>query len=301
MKYLLLFLSLSSCFADNSSLFNQAYQAGKQNQFTLNLNQNSNINSYGQANHFESTVANNANTGNVNAQSMYNNTYGDNANPNYLYNTGIKDIAACQTKSDPRCTTLNKYGDKDTQTQLQAYNQGISTKYYISVKPDQSDSSCSTVTRKVPINQSTVSCIASSHTQTACNSMISISLDYHDCDSSKGQCNNYQNNPDCKMVRPFIQGACHYDCDSSWHGGDSRYCPWWQGAYNHDNNWVSGTCTIGQTYFASAVGQNVVCGTNIGGGSPNWHVWFNGCTPPQLASYACKVVNYNDGCSGLKK
>ena len=172
MKYLILLLSINACFADNSDFFNQAYQTGKQNNFNLNLNQNSTFDSYGQVNHFESSVANNANAGNANAQNMYNNTYADNANPNYLYNEGTKDIADCQTKSDPRCTTLNKYGDKDTQAQLQAYGTGISTKYYLTVRPDPADSSCSFVTHKVAINSQSHQCISSAHTQTACDTSL---------------------------------------------------------------------------------------------------------------------------------
>jgi hypothetical protein len=290
-------------YADNNDLFNQAYQNGRQNNFNMNLNSGSNINSYSSVNHFESTVANNANAGTANSRDMYDHVYGGDgvkSDPNYLYNQGAQEISSCQSKTDPRCTTLNKYGDKDTQTQLQAYSQGVSQKYSIKVMPDPTDSSCSKIIRKVPINSTTATCIASTHNQTKCNSIININLNYYDCDSSKGQCGNYSGNPDCTMVRPFIQGTCHYDCDSSWHGGDSRYCPWWQGAYNHDNNWVSGTCTIGQTYYASAVGQTVVCGANIGAGSPNWHVWFNDCTAPQLATYACKIYNYSDGCASFK-
>ena len=301
MKRLPILLLIFTCNADNTNLFDQAYKVGQQNQFDLKLNQNSNINSYSQANKFESGVANNANAGNANAQSMFNNIYGDKATPNYLYNEGIKEIAICQTKSDPRCAILNKYGDKDTQTQMQAYNQGISAKYYLSIKPDPTNSACSNITRKVPINQTSVTCIAATHTQNMCNATILTSLDYHDCDPSKGECDSYQHSPDCKIVRPFIPSSCHYDCDSSFRGTSSAYCPYWKNAYGHDANWVSGTCNIGDTYYCSGVSKTVTCGNTTGDKSPNWHVDFSGCTPSQLATYGCKIYKYSDGCSGFKK
>ena len=295
MKYLLLLLSISACFADNTDLFNQTYQFGKQNQFNLNLNTNSTINSYGKANYFESNVANNANTGNANSQSMYNNTYGENANPNYLYNEGTKDIAACQSKDDPRCSTLNKYGDKDTQAQFQAYSQGISAKYYISVKPDPADSSCSTITRKVPINQSLASCIASSHTQTTCNSTIAISLDSHDCDPSTGGCNLYQNNPMCQLTRPYITAKCTGYSYQFNYGGCSV---------------GTSSCNVPSTFNTPGCdgshGRTYTCGGCSSGGDAGDHngCWNQKCsnwTPGQLASYACKVYRYGDGCSGFKK
>lgn len=117
----------------------------------------------------------------------------------------------------------------------------------------------------------------------------------YDCDPTTGGCNQYISNPSCALTRPFIQATCHYDCDSSYHGGDANYCPWWQGAFNHDNNWVSGTCNTGQIYYAKAVRQTVTCGKNIGNPSPGWHVSFNNCTNTQLAQYTC-TTTHQDSC-----
>jgi hypothetical protein len=289
MKYLLLFLNVSTCLADNTDSFNKAYQWGKQNQFNLNLNQDSTINSYGRVNSFESTVANNANSGNAKAQNMYNNTYGNKANPNYLYNEGVQEIAACQDKSDPRCTTLNKYGDKDTQTQLQAYNHGISEKYYISVKPDPAASSCATITRKVPINKTIVSCIASAHTQTNCNASIGIWLSTYECDPNNGSCNVYQNS-DCKLVRPYVPAVCKTWSYTFWYGCKTT---------------GSLTCAAGSTFstpgWCGGGSETRLCnGTDYGegrGGHPTCVLY----TQAQLAAYRCKSFNYGDGCAGFKQ
>ncbi len=157
------------CYADNIELFNQAIQLGKQNQFQLNLNQNSNITSYGQNNKFESTVATNTNVGTAGANDMYNSTVRD---PNYLYNSGTRAIKDCETKDDPRCTTLNKYGDKDTQRQLQAYTQGFSDKYWISTTPDPADATCSYIHKKAPINNTMHNCITGVKQQNQCSNTI---------------------------------------------------------------------------------------------------------------------------------
>ncbi len=157
------------CYADNTQLFNQAIQLGKQNQFQLNLNQNSNITSYGQNNKFESTVAINTNAGTTGANNMYNSAVRD---PNYLYNSGTRTIKDCETKDDPRCTTLNKYGDKDTQRQLQAYTQGFSSRYWISTTPDPIDATCSYIHRKAPINNTMHNCTAGVKQQNQCSNTI---------------------------------------------------------------------------------------------------------------------------------
>jgi hypothetical protein len=166
---------MSLAYADNTELFNQAMSIGNQNQFNLNLNQSSSIDSYGKSNKFIDDVANNANAGNANAKNMYNGASND---PNYLYNNGTQAIRDCSTQTDPRCTTLNKYGDKDTQTQIQAYTQGLSTRYLISVTPDPSDQACSIVKRKSPVNQSTATCIAGSNQQSQCNNIITPYTEY---------------------------------------------------------------------------------------------------------------------------
>lgn len=295
MKGLILLFVIGSCFADNNSLYNDAYQAGKNNQFNLNLNSNSTIDSYGQTHDFESNVANHANTGNANAASLHSNVYGENANPNYLYNEGTKEIAACQGKTDPRCTTLNKYGDKDTQTGLQSYNHGVSTKYYISVKPDPINSSCSIVTRKVPINQSNVSCVSSNNSQITCNATISISLKSNECNEQKGECNIYKNNPDCKQTKPFIQGECKEYSYNAYYGSClvNTY-----------------TCKAGELTrtpgCGGTSGRGYICGTcpEGGTGSDADGCWNQKCInqiESQQAVYSCKAVNYIDGCSEFKK
>ena len=166
--YFLLLLNMI-CYADNTQLFNQAIQLGKQNQFQLNLNQNSNITSYGQNNKFESSIAINTNVGTAGASDMYNSQVKD---PNYLYNSGTRAIKDCETKNDPRCTTLNKYGDKDTQRQIQAYTQGFSSKYWISTTPDPADSTCSYIHRKAPINNTIHTCIAGIKQQNQCSNTL---------------------------------------------------------------------------------------------------------------------------------
>lgn len=173
-----LFLSFTCCFADNTAIYNKAYKLGEQHQFNLNLNANSTINSYAIDHKFESTVANNANKGNAPAKNMYDNTYGDNADPNYLYKEGVNEIANCQKAGDPRCTTLNRYGDKDTQTQIQAYTQGVSTKYQITVTPDPSDSQCMISKRKVPINQTIATCVSSLKENAQCQNTINPYQEY---------------------------------------------------------------------------------------------------------------------------
>lgn len=286
MKKLAILLLTTAVYADNTAAFNNAYQIGKQNQFNLNLNSSSTFNSFGQANKFESNIINDANTGNASAQSMYNGAAND---PNYLYNQGKADIANCQSKNDPRCTSLNKYGDKDTQTQFQAYNQGISGKYSIITKPDPADSNCTQVTRKVPIGEATKTCVASAHQQSQCHSTISISLGYHDCDPSKNGCTTWQSNPDCKLVKPYIPSACVTWSYSVWYGctsvstvtcanGGSLNSPGWCGS-------GSETRLCDGTDYGNGRGTNPVCINR---------------TQAQLATYACKQVSYSDGCKGFK-
>lgn len=298
MKLIWLLLGLTVCsYADNNDLFNQAYQLGKQNNFNLNLNGNSSINSYAASNNLNSTIVDNANAGTANSQDMYNNTYSDNADPNYLYKQGTAEIQSCQTKSDPRCTTLNKYGDKDTLTQIQAYSQGLSDKYYISTKPDLSDSSCTFVTRKVPINQSNVMCIASAHSQNTCNSNISINVNYYDCDPTNGACNTYTNNKNCTLVRPYVAPVCTSYQAISNHGNCA------QGFHVIDCVVPSSFRTPGCQDSGGRVYQ---CGGCSTGGDPGDHnaCWNQICTnwtQPTLATYQCKSTAYSDGCSGFKK
>ncbi len=154
---------------DNTQLFNNAMNIGSQHQPSLNLEQNSTISSYGHQHKFDPKVANNANVGNSNAKSIYSSEFN---NPNYLYNNGVQEIKNCEHESDPRCTTINKYGDKGTQTEIQSYAHGIATRYYLAVAPDPEDKSCSIIKRKAPINQNTETCSASTKQYNECNNTI---------------------------------------------------------------------------------------------------------------------------------
>lgn len=169
---LLLFYRMHKAYADNQALFNSAMQVGSQNQFNMNLNPNSTIDSYGQQNKLDPSVAANANAGNAPAKEMYSHISGKNLDNNYLYNAGTAAIQDCLKEHDPRCSTLNKYGDKDTQTQYQAYAQGISSKYQMKVMPDPNNSVCSLVTRKEAINSRTEMCIAGMHAQNMCSTTL---------------------------------------------------------------------------------------------------------------------------------
>ncbi len=273
-------------FADNQQYFNDAYQLGKQNQVDLNLNQNSNYTTYAKAHDIESTLYNGANTGASGSEDMYKNADKDNS---YLYNQGKQEIANCKSKDDHRCTTLNKYGDNETQTQIQAYSQGVSAKYYISVKPDPADSSCSKVTRKLPINQSTATCVSSAHSQNSCTSTINIGLANFECNPNGGGCNAYQSNPDCKLVKPYVPGECKTWSYTVWYGCTSVSTV---SCANGGNLTSPGWCGSGaETHLCN--------GTDYGGGrgsNPN-------CiehSAEQLASYRCKQVSYSDGCKGFK-
>ena len=293
---LLMTLGMALCFADNMDLFNQAKQVGVQNQFQLNLNSGSTIDSYGQTNKFESGVANGAHNGNANAQERYNNTYGSGstqANPNYLSNEGTKEITNCQSKSDPRCTTLNKYGDKDTQAKLQSYAQGFSQEYYISVKPDPTNSSCSTVTRQVQESQVS-SCITSAKIQYSCNSNLSINLNYHECDPTNGSCAAYSGNSSCTLTRPYIAPAC-----TSYQAyANIGTCVVYAISCNAPSTFRTPGCR-------DSGGRQYQCGTCSTGGDVGDHngCWGQTCTnwtQLQLAQYACRVSSYSDGCTGFK-
>lgn len=295
MKKLLVLLAVTNCFADNAGIYNDAVQAGKNKQFNLQLNGNSTIDSYGQIHKFESNVATQANSGNANAQSMHSNIYGENSNPNYLYNEGTKEIAACQGKNDPRCATLNKYGDKDTQAGLQSYTHGVSTKYYISVRPDPINSACSIVTRKVPINQTNADCISGNKSQVNCNSIISISLKNNECNEQNGECNSYKTNPDCKQTKPFILGECKEYSYKSYYGSCLI------NTYTCKAGEITRTPGCGGT-----VGRSYICGTCPEGGigSDADGCWDQKCIngiESQMAVYSCKVSNYLDGYAGYKK
>jgi len=168
-------LSSGSVMADNQEIWNNAYNLGKHNQFNLNLNQNSTINSYGATHKFESSVIDNANAGASGANITYNAAHDD---PNYLYNHGVAEIQNCKNKNDPRCSTLNKYGDEDTQRVIQAYTQGFSQKYYMSISSDPSASNCSIIHRKKPVNATNYKCNAGIEQHTQCHNLINVSADY---------------------------------------------------------------------------------------------------------------------------
>lgn len=169
LKLSLLVLGFSSVFADNTQYFNDAYETGKQNPSTLNINSNSTYTSYATSKGIESNISNGANAGTQGSQAMTSSAYAD---KNYLYNKGVQDIKDCQSKSDPRCSTMNKYADKDTQNQFQAYSTGIKDKYFITTRPDPSDSMCTLVKTKQPVNPTTETCISAPKDQTVCMTTI---------------------------------------------------------------------------------------------------------------------------------
>ena len=169
-------------YADNMALFNQAMAIGAQHQFKLNLNQNSSIVSYGVAESFSNSVATNANAGVLPAQDMYTKVQGTDTtagDPNYLYNSSTQLIKDCEKQHDPKCTTINKYADKGTQTEIQAYTQSVSPKYLMSIASDPLNKACDTITRKMPINVTKVTCTAGLNTQQGClTTVIPYSIYY---------------------------------------------------------------------------------------------------------------------------
>lgn len=282
MKKQLCFMISVMCFSiyavDNSTLFNNAYQVGKQNQFNLNLNSNSSFTSYGQANSFESSLSTSANQGNANAKTMYDNTYGDNADPNYLYKSGVNEIQRCQNSNDPRCTTLNKYGDKDTQTQLQAYNTGVSQKYYMNVRPDPADSSCSYITKKVPISSTQPTCISDNKQSGKCYNVITPSFSM--------RCSSGQSITDRVLRSADPTGRCDYltvklSCDG---GGNYQV---FLGVEDCSHSGYSASAT--KTFAAQPNAQNTDTLTL----RPTWSNNSDGCAnnPIDLTyNYICPVT-----------
>ena len=169
---LVLALSNTMAYADNMDWFNKSAEAAKQHQFSLGLNANSNMDSFTKSNNLSSKIADGANAGTANSENMYT---GQLKNDNYLSASGKQSIKDCENKQDPRCTTLNKYTDKDTQTQLQAYTSGISTRYQMTVAPDPTNKDCAIVKRKKPINETIQTCTSTQEqhtTQSQCNNTI---------------------------------------------------------------------------------------------------------------------------------
>jgi hypothetical protein len=281
---------MSLTYADNTELFNQAMSIGNQNQFNLNLNQSSSIDSYGKSNKFTDDVANNANAGNANAKNMYNGASND---QNYLYNNGTQAIRDCLTQADPRCTTLNKYGDKDIQTQNHAYTQGLSPRYLISVTPDPSNQACSTVKRKSPVNQSTANCIAGSKQQVQCFNTITPSFSM--------RCSSTQAISDRRWRQADPSGRCDYinvrlSCDAD--GGyivllASEDC-------SH-----SGYSSTATTTFSPTIQQQ----SGVLNLTPTWSGGGDGCGVGGVVNlkfnYFCPingdcVINFNASCRNLR-
>ncbi len=132
-SFLLIFNGNTLAYADNMDWFNKGSELAKQHQFNMGLNANSNINSFTKAKDLSTKIADGANAGASDSKDMYG---GQKNDPNYLYNHGKQAIQDCENQQDPRCSTLNKYADKNTQTQLQSYMSGISTRYQMTVAPD---------------------------------------------------------------------------------------------------------------------------------------------------------------------
>ena len=278
------------CFADNAQYFNQAQQLGKDRQFKLNLNPSSTFTSYSQANKLESNIYNPANAGQNGARELYKNA-GNNSN--YLMIQGKQALDQCQSQSDPRCSTLNKYGDKDTLTQIQAYSNGVSQRYYIHVKPDPADSACSIITRKQPFNNTIASCVASSRSQINCNQTIVIKVDTHECNPTKHECDSYVGNPDCTLSREYLPKLCKawnisylYPCEL----GHDNYA--WNSSCNNGSNLTPvGACFRGRSMLCT---DEDLTAAGIAHSCTNWQY-------EQQAQYHCKVYSYSDGCVGYGK
>lgn len=293
-----LFLVHYASYADNSQLFNEAYQTGKQNQFNLNLNANSTINTYSTSNKLESTYINNANAGTQNSKQDYSGASND---KNYLYNKATKDLANCVNQNDPRCTTLNKYSDKDTQTTLQAYNHNVAQAYYIHTKADPSDNNCTLITTKQPINATTKQCIAAAHQSSSCTAkpIVTINIKTYECNPNGGGCNTYQVNELCTKVRDYKPQLC-----LTWK------VAWPQNGWAFTTCWnrraITSTCNAGsQITFNKYCPEDRIPQQNItreckqtGDAGMNWTCINN--QPEQLAVYSCKEPSYNyiDECAG---
>jgi hypothetical protein len=280
-------------YADNSQLFNEAYQTGKKNQFNLNLNANSTINTYSTSNKLESTYINNANAGTQNSKQDYSGASND---KNYLYNKATKDLANCVNQNDPRCTTLNKYSDKDTQTTLQAYNHNVAQAYYIHTKADPSDNNCTLITTKQPVNATTKQCIAAAHQSSSCTAkpVITINVRSHECNPNGGGCNQYINNPLCTKVKDYVAPSCiAWSLNAHWfhHSGTFKKC--------HDDT-VTKNCDINSVVENGDCGnhnQNFICdGKNPKG----WNWKCTKYSPEELAVYSCREpqYSYSDECAG---
>jgi len=174
-KTLLLTAIFGLAWGDNTQLFNDAVNLGKNNQFQLNLTTDSTFSSYGSSNDLGNDAITGATSGSANAETIYNSASND---TNYLYNAGKADIANCVGQNDARCSSINKIGDKDTQTVMQSYSQGLSDKYVILTKPDPNNSNCSIITRNVAVNPTAASCITSVKEQNSCSTVITPSVKY---------------------------------------------------------------------------------------------------------------------------
>lgn len=276
-------LAITYSFSDNQQLFNDAYQTGKNNQAKMNLNANSTINSYATSNKLESTFTNNANSGTSGSKDLYN---GGTSNKKYLYDKGVQSLADCKNQADPRCSTLNKYTDKDTQNELQAYSHNVSEQYYIHTRPDPSSSSCTYVSRKKPINSSTHECIAAPHDQLYCHikAMVTINTNSYQCNPNNGGCDKYKSNQLCTLIRDYKPQSCtEWNYDAPGTHLKNRICK---------TNRNTGHCVAGQQ-----VGYRIDCKHGFDSGlcgvdkNINWT-----CTnyqPEELAVYSCKEPQYN--------
>ena len=171
-SFLLIFNGNTLAYADNMDWFNKGNELAKQHQFNMGLNANSNINSFTKEKYLSTKIADGANTGASDSKNMYG---GQKNDPNYLYNHGKQAIQDCENQQDPRCSTLNKYADKNTQTQLQSYMSGISTRYQMTVAPDPTNKDCAIIKRKKPINETIEICTSTQEqhtTHTQCNNII---------------------------------------------------------------------------------------------------------------------------------
>lgn len=175
MKLLLPILLITTVFADNHDITEHFKRFGESHQTRLDLNSNSNINSYIKAHGLSDHIAVGANVGAASAKKLY--SSGKNM-PNSLHNLGKQAIQDCKGKTDPRCSMINKYSDDDVQDNIQRYRQGFTADFAINSRPDPNDINCSIITRKAPINPTTKTCTVGAIRQHMCTTMLYPYNDY---------------------------------------------------------------------------------------------------------------------------
>jgi hypothetical protein len=188
---------------------------------------------------------------------------------------------------------MNKYSDKDTTNQYQAYSTGINEKYFIRTRPDPSDTMCTFVITKSPINETTQTCISAPHEHKPCNATIQITIsnEARQCDPTKGECTQYSTNPNCTLTKNYVAPKC-----TAWNLNTQKH---------HNGGWFS-ICKTDTVNVSCTVGSTVAyqpCGTDYyfacdGKDTHGWNWSCTNYTPMEPAIYQCKFphYSYNDGC-----